>query len=395
MTAPAASGIVIPLDPVSRAPERPIMQFKGSIRAPGERGVGVQVVLVVDDYHLEVRRHDDLLGRWYLADVEVVRDIAERFTLYLGNDEMEFLADDALVFAYDGVTRMQEGWLNAQKKRRRRRRAAEQAAKLKDDGTTTGSVMVEEKPEPIERARPVEKSRKRKPAESELSRRLASLSEPKVTRDLLESEPMWEAPPEPVLSKARRPKSARTTQSEIGHTEPNHVESATELFDSGSPEAIESGSSSVGSMPRSLLPSNGKRPVGRAKTVGRESGSRHRSRLDEIEPVREEEQLEEPPVKQPARRKPQRREDPKAIAAPSPTSQVLPEEADPPPVTEIRFAADGHHPSETSTGLLSKLRRQPKPPDGHVHKYRDSGSAVGLSRRVCTECSHVSIGSEA
>jgi hypothetical protein len=59
---------------------------------------------------------------------------------------------------------------------------------------------------------------------------------------------------------------------------------------------------------------------------------------------------------------------------------------------DVRFAADGHHPAETTTGLLSKLRRQPKLPDSHIHKYRESGSSVGLVRRVCIECSHVSIG---
>ena len=77
------------------------MQFKGSVRAPGDKAPGVRVVLEIDEYHLEIRRDSELIGRYYLADVEVARDIAERFILFLGDDEVEFLADDALQFAGD------------------------------------------------------------------------------------------------------------------------------------------------------------------------------------------------------------------------------------------------------------------------------------------------------
>ena len=82
---------------------------------------------------LKFDRDSELFGRYYLADVEVARDIAERFILFLGDDEVEFLADDALQFAYGGVTAMQDAWLEAQKKKRRHRRAAEAAARRKDD----------------------------------------------------------------------------------------------------------------------------------------------------------------------------------------------------------------------------------------------------------------------
>ena len=61
---------------------------------------------------------------------------------------------------------------------------------------------------------------------------------------------------------------------------------------------------------------------------------------------------------------------------------------------DVRYAQAGHHPFETSTGLLSKLRRQPKRPVNHVHNFKESGSSVGLVRRVCIECSFVSIGSD-
>jgi hypothetical protein len=95
--------------------------------------------------------------------------------------------------------------------------------------------------------------------------------------------------------------------------------------------------------------------------------------------------VEEHPVEVP--RKARLQEMP--IAEPEPVEKPAPLE-DP---LEVRFAADGHHPAETSVGLLSRLRRQPKIPDNHIHRFRESGSGVGLVRRVCIECSYVSISS--
>ncbi|MGA7271759.1 MAG: hypothetical protein WB239_11865 [Acidimicrobiia bacterium] len=55
--------------------------------------------------------------------------------------------------------------------------------------------------------------------------------------------------------------------------------------------------------------------------------------------------------------------------------------------------ADGHHPAETS-GLRASLRsvfsRSRSEP--HEHSFVESTTAVGLTRRVCIECGHVSIG---
>jgi hypothetical protein len=61
---------------------------------------------------------------------------------------------------------------------------------------------------------------------------------------------------------------------------------------------------------------------------------------------------------------------------------------------EVRYAAEGHHPAETSMGLLSRFRRQQRVPESHIHKFQESKSGVGLVRRVCVECSYVSIGSD-
>jgi hypothetical protein len=125
---------------------------------------------VVDDFHLEILRGSDLMGRWYLADVEVKREIAERFTLFLGDDEMEFLADDALVFAYEGVTRMQEGWVNAKKRKRRHRRAAADAARRKDE------APAELAPAPVKVEETVRPQATKKVPASDLAKKLAAIA---------------------------------------------------------------------------------------------------------------------------------------------------------------------------------------------------------------------------
>ena len=54
---------------------------------------------------------------------------------------------------------------------------------------------------------------------------------------------------------------------------------------------------------------------------------------------------------------------------------------------------EGHHPIESSTGLLGRLgahRSSPKT----MCTSAESRSAVGLTRRVCIECSHVSISAD-
>ena len=125
---------------------------------------------MVDDYHLEILRGNDLMGRWYLADVEVKREIAERFTLFLGDDEMEFLADDALVFAYEGVTRMQQGWVNAKKRKRRHRRAAADAARRKDE------APVDSAPMPVTVEEPARPQIAKKVPTSDLAKKLAAIA---------------------------------------------------------------------------------------------------------------------------------------------------------------------------------------------------------------------------
>ena len=65
----------------------------------------------------------------------------------------------------------------------------------------------------------------------------------------------------------------------------------------------------------------------------------------------------------------------------------------PAPAAPTQTFRDGHHPHETSgvrASLRSVFRRSQK--TAHDHTFVESTTAVGITRRVCLECGHVSIG---
>ncbi|HEY7564053.1 MAG TPA: hypothetical protein VIA81_03935 [Acidimicrobiia bacterium] len=376
------------------------MQFKGALRSPGDRGPGTPVVLVVDEYHLEIVRGSELVGRWYLADVEVVRDIAEKFVLFLGDEEMEFLAEDALQFAYDGVSAMQNAWLRAQKKKRRHRRAAADAARRKDETTSIDEETLDE--EPV-----------RKPAaKSELARRLAAVAsndeeaQPPSLPRRQAPKPSVESAGRPTLS-ARRKKVVEEVAAgrESEEPAPSPVKAVKPR------KRQEQAPSTEPAAPPWIAPEpEPEQPRWQTPPARPEAPAPHTTSIRiPIEPVaatpapppirprrdRREEHpapAEEPP---PMATRRGRRLLPAANGAPALSKPAeTPDDVGPKVDAEVRFAPEGHHPAETSTGLLSKLRKQPKLPDDHVHKFVETGSSVGLVRRVCTECSYVSIGND-
>jgi hypothetical protein len=398
------------------------VQFKGSVRAPGDKDPGVRVVLEIDEFHLEIRRDSELIGRYYLADVEVARDIAERFILFLGDDEVEFLADDALQFAYGGVTAMQDGWLSAQKRKRRHRRAAEDAARRKDgeppmeieapvarplhvsDSDTIRSrrrqvggkspepaaperTVAAKKPAPIAQD-PVETRadrRERKevaaakasppfeaPERVAPAKREVPVAPLPVERDPKTPQP--KAPAKPAAASGRRArvgKDSVSIASRLGDSSPKDEPAIVEAFRAGAAAEKVSAPIEPEAVVDTSLAARRKKITADAKPKG----------PDDLGRVRVPE-----PVSGTAAR--QRRTEASATLV-EPTQVETEVDSD-----DVRFAQEGHHPSETSTGLLAKLRRQPKLPDDHIHKFKEAGSSVGLVRRVCIECAYVSIGSD-
>ena len=401
------------------------MQFKGSVRAPGDRDPGVRVVLDIDEYHLEIRRDSELFGRYYLADVEVARDIAERFILFLGDDEVEFLADDALQFAYGGVTAMQDAWLEAQKKKRRHRKAAEAAARRKDGEEPPVELDV-----PMARATHVSdsdtiRSRRRqaggKPIEAPVPERTFASARP---APITEAAPKVEAPVETssVARRERREAAAAKASppAEVPKVAPIKrrqpvvpvpVEEVEEIPQpkapakpAAAPNRRRGGKDSV-SIAARLGDSTPKAAAAELPNQPWLKPSRPRSwRRSPSTPLWQPAERRSPPT--PSRRTPTisaGSEFPNRFPEPRPANvrrgqcharRASEGEVNGDPDADPRFAQEGHHPSETSTGLLAKLRRQPKLPDDHIHRFKDAGSSVGLVRRVCIDCAYVSIGSD-
>ncbi|HUP15867.1 MAG TPA: hypothetical protein VM848_07435 [Acidimicrobiia bacterium] len=395
------------------------MQFKGSVRAPGDKDPGVRVVLEIDEYHLEIRRDSELIGRYYLADVEVARDVAERFILFLGDDEVEFLADDALQFAYGGVTAMQDGWLSAQKRKRRHRRAAEDAARRKDgeprmemevpvarslhvsDSDTIRSRRRQagaKSPEPAAPERtvaaippapvaetPVETRTERRERKEAAAKPSPPVEAPPKTAPVRHDVPVAPVPVEsaPETPKPRTPAKPAAVSGRRSRGGKDAVSIAARLGDS-TPKADPAMDDAAAAGPAAAVPA-GTEPEAVADT----SLAARRKKIT-------------------ADAKPKGPDDLGRVRVPEPVSGRAREGGAEASATlgeqtrvevdvdrdDARFAQEGHHPSETSTGLLAKLRRQPKLPDDHIHKFKEAGSSVGLVRRVCIECAYVSIGSD-
>jgi hypothetical protein len=362
------------------------------------------VVLVVDEFHLEILRDHDLIGRWYLADVEVVRDIAERFVLFLGDEEMEFLADDALQFAYDGVTAMQNAWLRAQKKKRRHRKAATDAARRKDESPAPPSKEKEPEPEP---ARQRGARHTRPAATSELARRLAASAPAGPPQPRGPDPEQWVGPgPEATPELERQPASngRQSLADRRKKITADAVEPAAAPVDRARPQRRrrEQPSESTAAPPwMAPEPSSEEPVVAPHEPVQRPAftDDRQIGPAEEVRPSRKSRDSKAAPASEPVRARGRGRRLPSDSNGGS-SSAVEEVPAAPEPAVDesgeadVRFAAEGHHPAETNTGLLSRLRRQPKKPNDHVHKFQESGSSVGLVRRVCVECSYVSIGSD-
>jgi hypothetical protein len=380
------------------------------------------VVLEIDEYHLEIRRDSELIGRYYLADVEVARDIAERFILFLGDDEVEFLADDALQFAYGGVTAMQDGWLSAQKRKRRHRRAAEDAARRKD-----GEPPMEIEA-PVARSLHVSDSDTIRSRRRQVAGKSPEPAAPERTVAAHKPAPISQAPAETRADRRERKEVAAAKASP-----PVEASERVAPVKGEAPEApapVERGPES----PEKRAPAKPAAASGRRSRGSKDSGS-IADRLGDSRPKDDpatvdasqaapaaetvSAQIEPEAVVDTslaARRKkitadarPKGPDDLGRVRVPEPVSGTAAREGrteasatlvEPTRVEierdsdDVRFAQEGHHPSETSTGLLAKLRRQPKLPDDHIHKFKESGSSVGLVRRVCVECAHVSIGSD-
>ncbi len=86
------------------------MRFTGQVRVPEVDHPGVPAIFMVEDGQAEVLLDGESLGRWSLFDVHASRLVSSAFSVSLDGEEITFIADEPVDFAYKGVDHMAEAW---------------------------------------------------------------------------------------------------------------------------------------------------------------------------------------------------------------------------------------------------------------------------------------------
>ncbi len=84
------------------------MLFKGRLRLPSDPGEGIPIDLVLEDVFLSLESEGEDFGEWRMDAVEIERLFSNQFSMHLDGEEMVFIADDALGFAYDGLSTIED-----------------------------------------------------------------------------------------------------------------------------------------------------------------------------------------------------------------------------------------------------------------------------------------------
>lgn len=135
------------------------MRFPGQLHLPSDHGSGIDVTLSVGTGILKLSAGEEELGTWPITDVEVARTSGGFFTLSLGEETLEFLANDRLRFAYEGmedIERQQRQMSKGIRGAAKRRQATRSAAAANAQPSRTPSRTVEPESELDEARTPAE-----------------------------------------------------------------------------------------------------------------------------------------------------------------------------------------------------------------------------------------------
>ncbi|HJR91670.1 MAG TPA: hypothetical protein VJ938_04475 [Acidimicrobiia bacterium] len=430
------------------------MRYQGKLTFPDREAADVDVSIDVTETHVRLASGEESLGSWCLADVVAQRVVANEFELDLHGESVTFLADDPVNFAYGAVQGMAEGWaryrsMNPVSRKRavasaRRNSEPSRLADARRVFVAAGARLLEEtQPEdeldpvavtpgaddPVE---PVAATVEVAPAEPLETETTVETVETVETVKTVETEtspppadPVTSPPPEeeptegelpaapdavvtvdeptpparvvagklPRLNTFPAPKPApaeaipdaaqdpvepphaprRSRRHRHVATHPDHKEAAvaTEVtIETDQPEVIELETSDA------EVPATAAGPV---EVSFPEQPEAAVAALDLAPGIGEEETAGVRPVSRTAWRAPD--------AAPE-----APEPETPAARPIVGPFKDGHHPAET-TGLRASVKSIfGRSKQDHEHTFVESTTTVGLTRRVCLECGHVSIG---
>lgn len=112
------------------------VDFRGHLRLPDDAGTGIPVLLRLDDIFVVISSGGDELGAWRADDVVIERIYSNQFAIELDGEPMVFVAQDALGFAYEGISAI-EGVQERLTKRRvfRRSKKKEKAVGVEQEPT--------------------------------------------------------------------------------------------------------------------------------------------------------------------------------------------------------------------------------------------------------------------
>jgi hypothetical protein len=374
------------------------VDFKGRLKVAGERGEGIPIVLHLDDIFLSLASEGESLGTWRIDGVDVERLHGSEFSLELDGERMVFVATDPLAFAYTGVSyieditdRLTKRWAIF-----RRKRPAASAGEPLD--VEADDFEPPAAPEPVFE----EADRGDLPAEEVTAEDATTGFGYEVVEELpgagfdfadstIDAHEMAvPSGPEPIQPAPIQPEPEPVE----GEAEPavEVFEPAVEVFEP-EPEPLE---------PEPLEPE----PV-----QSEPEPAEAESEPLEPEPLEPEPLEPEPLEPEPVQSEP---EPPEAESEPvEPAAQVLEPEpvqqepesveaavAEAPPESSEAAAARAvieagrvsSSPVEEAGGRLGRRKRPKKKVSSgdHEHDYQESRTVGGITRRVCSQCGHVS-----
>lgn len=322
------------------------MRFPGTLHLPDDHGSGTAVIIEVSDGVLSVHTESEQWGSWPLDEIEADRNAGNSFSLVLGGEALEFIANDRLRFAYEGLEYINEQQALLSRKFRgaaKRRSAHRQSAAINIDQSTPVEAT------PTETATPATQQPISPHAETQAKPSAASSANPDLSVIDMDDAPKAEV--EAVFAEPAPTPAATLPPPE----EPARTPILPEDPDAAMPPAARRAQpeESLANSPQPAEPVAPNAPS--TPPVAEEALSGHAVRSDI-------------PTTQGAREE-------AAAEADSLTVDLGEVEAEPEKTTPKKAT-----------------RRFRKRKTEHVHTYRTAAAGGGMVRRVCDECHHVSIG---
>jgi len=134
------------------------VDFRGHLRLPEDAGAGIPVELRLDDIFVIITSAGNELGAWRADDVVINRIFSNQFAIELDGESMVFIAQDALGFAYEGISAIED-----LQERLTKRRAFKRSKKKKVEAPSEEAPAQATAPAPSEPAVDEDEEQHRRP----------------------------------------------------------------------------------------------------------------------------------------------------------------------------------------------------------------------------------------